>query len=140
MKSKDRGGELQSPHTFWGVLLGCLRNASISPQECFFTNAMMGLMPEGATGKMPIEKDFKEQYEYRQLLIKQIDIVMPRTLISLGGEAGRIVAEIRPTIPWHRSMHPSAREFKPLDRREIRITSEGQAIDRFITTSNISRH
>lgn len=142
MKSKDRGGELQSPHTFWGVLLGYLRNASMSPQVCFFTNAMMGLMPEGATGKMPIEKMFKEQYENqcRQLLIKQIDIVKPRALISLGGEAGKFVAKIRPTIPWHRSMHPSAREFKPLDRREIRISSEGQAIDRFITTNNLSRH
>jgi len=128
--SRQRGGELQSSHTFWGVLLAYLKQVDIRPNQCFFTNALMGLKPGKATGKMPTTPEFELQC--LQFLQRQIQIVRPRFILALGGEASKRLAKIHPPMPWHQSMHPSAREFKPLVTREDRIVAQGVAIASFL--------
>ena len=124
--SKLRGGELQSSHTFWGVLLAYLESAELNPTDCFFTNVLMGLKPGSATGPMPPSAVYENQC--LQFLKKQIQILQPRFIITLGGDASKRVNKIRLPVAWHQAMHPSAREFKPLVTRENRITAQGIAI------------
>jgi len=125
-KSKERGGELQSLHTFWGVLLAYLEDAGITPEGCFFTNALMGLKPGSATGSMPPSKIFESQC--LDFLNRQIQIVRPSLIVSLGGEASKRVCKTDAVVPGHKAMHPSAREFKPLVTRKLRIRAQGLAL------------
>ncbi|WP_243322280.1 uracil-DNA glycosylase family protein [Geothrix sp. SG200] len=124
--SKIRGGELQAPHTFWGVLLAYLKSAELSPFDCFFTNVLMGLKPGSATGPMPSSKIFESQC--LQFLVKQIQTVRPRFIITLGVDAYKRVDKAPLSVSLHSAMHPSAREFKPLITRDHRINEQGQAI------------
>ena len=128
--SQERGGESQLAHSFWGVLLRYIQVAGISPNDCFFTNALMGLKPGSATGSMPSTDDFKSQCH--EFLGIQIRIVKPRLIIALGGDASKRVKKLKLPGTWHKAMHPSAREFKPLVTREHRIQLQGNKIKDFI--------
>ena len=131
--SKSRGGELQSPHTFWGVLLAYLKSAKVPPENCFFTNALMGLKSGNATGPMPSTPEFETQCV--RFLVRQIQLVQPKLIISLGCEAPKRVKKAKPSIAWHQAMHPSAREFKPLLTRNERTHTQGLAIHDFIQSN-----
>jgi len=135
--SKERGGASQLPHTFWGVLLGYLREAGLAPTDCFFANALMGLKPGSAVGKMPPSVDFER--ECLQFLDRQIRIVQPRLIIGLGGEACKRIKKMQSPVVWHKAMHPSAREFKPLATRQPRIQFQGHAIRDFIQLNRANR-
>lgn len=125
-KSKERGCELQSPKNYWGILHSCLKEAGIAPEECFFTNVLMGLKPGSATGPMPFSKLFEAQC--LEFLSKQILIVRPRLIVSLGGDASRRVRKISTVVARHYAMHPSARQFNPLATRNFYISEQASAL------------
>jgi hypothetical protein len=133
--SKLRGGESQSPHAFWGVLLAYLKSAELDPTNCFFTNVLMGLKLGSATGPMPPSAVYEEQCLL--FLQTQIQILRPRFIITLGGDASKRVNKIRLPVAWYQAMHPSAREFKPLLTREHRINAQGVAIKDSMKRNNI---
>jgi hypothetical protein len=55
----NRKGEVKSD--FWKMLKNFLREAdNLDPADCFFTNALMGLKPGGASGPMPCFPGYKE--------------------------------------------------------------------------------
>ena len=78
------------------------------------------------------------EYEDQCLLFlqKQIEIVEPRIVIALGGEANKRIKRINMSIEWQQVMHPSAREFKRLITRKDRILAQGQAIRNFLINAS----
>ena len=129
-KAQQRGGEVHS--LFWKVLLGYLATARLVPEQCFFTNALMGLKSGSALGGMPTVPGYLD--ECRAFLVRQIDIVAPRAIITLGGHAERFARGAQPDIPRTAAMHPSARELKPLNAREQRIEDQGMKVQVFLST------
>jgi hypothetical protein len=105
--SKRKGGEVKS--LFWTILRGYIDY----PEQCFFTNVFMGLQPESAVGKMPSIPGYEAQC--LEFLRAQIEIVNPRIVVALGGDARRLVRRVIPNAPH--LTHPSARTFIPLATR-----------------------
>jgi hypothetical protein len=123
-RSHRRGGEADS--MFWRILLEYLQAAMISPDECFFTNALMGLKPGSALKRMPTVAGYLEQC--RSFLLRQIEIVAPRAIIALGNSADAELKKAGSPIHWTQVRHPSAREFTPLSTRHERARRIGESI------------
>jgi len=101
---------------FWNTLKDFLRCAGLDPSDCFFTNALMGLKPGSATGPMPPRPDHRRQCQH--FLLRQIEIVNPRALVTLGGDSEKQRARAfelsrsRPRLSHRAVMHPSTRPFQ----------------------------
>jgi hypothetical protein len=121
-KSLTNGGEPTGP--FWTKLIAILQAASLSPEDCFFTNALMGLKPGRATGPMPGVAGYKDQC--LSFLREQVEIVAPRAVVALGVNAERYVSRIDKA--WIRSRHPSDWYFRDLATRRERLEEEGHRI------------
>ena len=75
--------ELES-QTWWN-LLPLLRSVDIQPEDCFFTNAYMGLIEgEENTGEFPGVDDPGFVQRCRSFLAKQIAVQKPRLILTLG--------------------------------------------------------
>jgi len=128
--SQAKGGEVGSE--FWKRLLGYLQGADLPPENCFFSNVLMGLKPGSALGAMPSVPGYEEQCQL--FLLRQIEIVAPRAIVTLGGKASERIRRAAPKIPWRPAMHPSARDFAPLSTRCQRVAAQGNAIKSFLAT------
>ena len=122
--SQQRGGEGNS--TFWKILRGYLDVAGLRPDQCFFTNALMGLKPGSAVGPMPTVPGYEEQC--RAFLLRQIEIVKPCAVIALGNSAEAQIKKSSPNVVWTRLRHPSARDYIPLATRRELVWRMGQAL------------
>jgi hypothetical protein len=129
--ARKRGGEGDKP--FWKVLKDFLQTASVDPSDCFFTNALMGLKPGAASGKMPSVPGYKKQC--RCFLLRQIEIVGPRAIVVLGSDAeSEIRGAIRMRQPgdlgiaWTKVMHPSARSVNQRPTRAEWIAAQSSSI------------
>jgi hypothetical protein len=71
---------------------GCSASSQVqlSPDEYFFTNALMGLKPGRAEGDMPSVAGYKDQCQH--YLKQQVEIVNPRAVIALGVTAEKYVS------------------------------------------------
>lgn len=68
----------------WGPLRCLLRDVSIQPELCFFTNAYMGLgLKSRATGKFPGATDSFRKH-CQAFLKEQIKVQKPRLILTLG--------------------------------------------------------
>lgn len=127
-RSLINGGEPTGP--FWTKLIAILDAASISPEDCFFTNALMGLKPGSATGSMPGVAGYKKQCLL--FLREQVEIVAPRAIVALGANAERYVSKLDKV--WIRSRHPSDWYFRDLATRCERLGQEGSSIAQFLAS------
>lgn len=125
-KAHEDGGEPDGQ--FWKKLLGILHGAALSPKQCFFTNALMGLKPGSSTGSMPGDSKYRKQCA--MFLRKQVEIVKPKAVIALGVKAESFVARLGK--PWKKSLHPSARHFNEKATREERLKEQGEQIAEFL--------
>jgi uracil-DNA glycosylase len=125
-KCKRNGGEAQS--FFWRTLLAYLSQASIRPERCFFTNALMGLKPGNAIGPMPAVPGYYD--ECQAFLKRQIEIVDPSLIVTLGQKARARVTNLQTTVPSVGLLHPSARELKPLTTRCSFIEREAEVLSK----------
>jgi hypothetical protein len=121
-KAFDNGGEAGGE--FWRRLLGILAGASLCPENCFFTNVLMGLKPGSATGSMPSVPGYRDQCA--QFLRKQIEIVRPSAVVALGVNAERFVSRL--DWPWIRSLHPTDWHFREKTTRQQRLKTQGALI------------
>jgi hypothetical protein len=124
--SYARRGEAEGE--FWKRLLVLIDAAELSPDECFFTNALMGLKPGKAEGEMPSVSGYKDQC-YRFLRL-QVEIVQPRALIVLGVKAEKYVHGLG--CPTLISTHPKDWRFRELATQRERLLAEGKRIGAFI--------
>jgi hypothetical protein len=125
-RSIVKGGEAHS--FFWGILLAYLAHARIGPEQCFFTNALMGLKPGSAVGAMPAVPGYHD--ECHAFLNSQIEIVNPSLIATLGKKAFSRVSKLRPGVRLVRLLHPSARELRPLATRRKVVEREGSLLSR----------
>ena len=84
----------------WMYLRLLLQDAGIQPEDCFFTNAYMGLRSTGkSTGPSPGMVDPKF-VEHCQLFFlgKQLPVQKPRLILVLGAEARKFIAQLSPDL------------------------------------------
>jgi uracil-DNA glycosylase family 4 len=120
------GGEVNGE--FWRRLSAILAGAGLSPESCFFTNALMGLKPGSATGSMPSVHGYREQCAL--FLRKQIEIVRPCAVVALGVKAESFVSKLKQ--PWMKSLHPTDWHFRERITRRQRLKAQGELIAEFL--------
>jgi len=104
-RSRKRGVEALGAAT-WKNLVSYISFAGLHPEECFFTNALMGLQPSKALGKLKTTTLFREQC--RVFLGEQIAFVQPRLIVALGAVAREDLAGIPAACGALSLMHPYA--------------------------------
>lgn len=116
----------------WQNLLRLLRcrSVGIRPEDCFFTNAYMGLLAGCSTneGESPGAKDpvFKQYCE--SFLAEQIAELRPRLILALGTFVPRFIASISSDLAaWRR-----CETFRELDKsgplkRDVHFGTRGRA-------------
>jgi uracil-DNA glycosylase len=104
-RSRKRGVEVLGAAT-WKNLLSYISFAGLDPAECFLTNALMGLQPSKALGKLKTTTLFREQC--RTFLSEQIALVQPRLIVALGAVARADLAGIPAACDALTLMHPYA--------------------------------
>lgn len=129
-RSFEQRGEVGGQ--FWQRLLGVLKGAGIQPDDCFFTNALMGLKPGNAEGAMPSVRPYKNQCQ--RFLRLQVEIVKPRAVIALGVNAEKYV--LRLDCRYLSVKHPSGWSFCELATREERLLAEGRRVGEFLSKSH----
>jgi hypothetical protein len=122
--SKEAGGEAQSP--FWRNLLAYLSHAGLEPEDCFFSNALMGLKQGSTTGPTPSTPAYKD--ECQAFLAEQIQIVKPSLVVALGEKAFMCARKLKLSIRCVRLLHPSARELTPRATRQSHIAHQGDVL------------
>lgn len=100
-KSRQRGRENVKVGA-WGSLVRLLRECDIAPEDCFFTNAYMGLKANvdqstgrnRSTGRFPGAVNHSFVYRCHAFLLKQIQTQQPRLAFTLGNEALPVLAPL----------------------------------------------
>lgn len=91
-------GENKS-ETFWRQLQLLLHDAEVPLNSCFFTNAIMGLRARGAsTGKSPGFRNQSFRGQCEKFLARQIEVVRPAVILTLGEFAPQVLATIAPAL------------------------------------------
>jgi hypothetical protein len=108
------GGEVETMRT-WVGLYDLLGRADVNREECFFTNAYVGLIDdEHAIGPFPGRKDRQFVCWCRKFLRFQIDTMKPSVIATIGGDARRFVGRMTPDLAMWR-----ARPSLTVSRAEI---------------------
>ena len=103
-KTKDYREALRIGHeldtsTTWRHLCPLLRDARISPECCFFTNAYMGLRTgRSSTGPSPGTKHKGFWQWCQSFLREQLAEQKPRLIAVLGLEAAELIASVSPDL------------------------------------------
>ena len=139
IKAYQRSHRLKGEVTkiFWKKLLQIVKFATLTPEECFFTNALMGLKPGSATGSMPTVPNYAK--ECTAYLAIQAKIVRPKAVIALGENAIRYVSTLN-DYPTFKIRHPGDWHFRELKTRQERLEVEGRALGVFLSSCPIVTH
>lgn len=90
---KEKGEETRSPT--WRSLLELLEDASISPKDCFFTNAWMGLRSNGpSTGPYAGSLDAGFTARCTAFLACQLATQRPRLIVTLGKQSPQMLMKL----------------------------------------------
>lgn len=96
--SLRRGSENLNGPT-WRTLRTVLLRAGIALEECFFTNAYMGLKAGAqATGPFPGARDAAFVRRCQRFLLEQIRLQQPRLLLTLGKEVLPVLVPLAPEL------------------------------------------
>jgi uracil-DNA glycosylase len=114
-RSFQRAGEnLKSPT--WRTLLAFLKQIGIPPEQCFFTNAYVGLLAgDRATGPFPGAQDRDFMCRCRTFLLKQLQLIQPRLILTLGTHVPRFLKPLSPEL----HVWPRLTTFRMLDERGV---------------------
>ncbi|HZC05290.1 MAG TPA: uracil-DNA glycosylase family protein [Ktedonobacterales bacterium] len=115
-KSLAKGTENVNGPT-WRTLLALLSACDIAPEDCFFTNAYMGLKADTdkatgkntSTGTFPGAGNHAFSYHCHAFLLKQIRAQQPRVVLTLGEKVLPMLAPLAPelTAAWRGASHLS---------------------------------
>ncbi|MCA9958869.1 MAG: hypothetical protein KC443_07540 [Anaerolineales bacterium] len=92
---KSRTGEVhpEGRAKTWIHLLKFLKEVSLSPKDCFFTNLFMGLREDGkSTGKFPGAKDDGFVERCLNFFEMQVQAQQPKLILTLGSIVPRYIA------------------------------------------------
>lgn len=110
-KQKD-GEELKNPT--WKYLLTFLYELNIKRDECFYTNAIMGVRKgdKKPTGKSPAFKDSMFIKECQNFFLYQIEIQKPRAIFVLGLRVAEFLSETSDELKDWKNI----KNFKSIDK------------------------
>lgn len=115
VEAKGRGSEnIMQTTGFWASFQAYIRACGLQNQECFFTNALMGLTAGNgpATGRLTGDgPNFRK--ECRVFFGEQINIVKPRAVVLMGDHAQEELGDFYSGIPTAKIPHPSSLRVKP---------------------------
>ncbi|MGZ3665075.1 MAG: uracil-DNA glycosylase family protein [Ktedonobacterales bacterium] len=96
--SLHRDGENLNGPT-WRTICSVLRQAGIALEQCFFTNAYMGLKAGSEPiGTFPGARDGDFVRRCQRFLTEQIRLQQPRLLLTLGKEVPPVLAPLAPEL------------------------------------------
>ncbi len=99
LASGEAHGGPERPMLTWRNLYRLLDAARLDAQECFFTNAFVGLKAgDDPTGRFPGADDPRFRSWCRHFLEDQIEVMRPRVIATLGNDARRFVATLAPDL------------------------------------------
>ena len=113
--SVERGCEDLSSPT-WKQLQAWFDQLPLSLDQCFFTNALMGIKVGSATGAIRAPRPYRSQC--RAFLLQQIEIVRPRLIVTLGSH---VLAILRPLSSELQTHWRSGNSLAALDRADAAI-------------------
>jgi len=91
-------GEVEGNVT-WRRLRRLLEEAGIGLQECFFTNAFVGLLKTDSNrGSQPGHRDPAFLADCRALFVRQLHLQRPRLLLALGRFVPNFLASLSPQL------------------------------------------
>ncbi len=116
--SLQRGGENLNGPT-WRTICNVLRQAGIAVEQCFFTNAYMGLKAGSVpVGTFPGARDGDFVHRCQRFLIEQIRLQQPRLLVTLGKEVPPVLAPLAPEL---RRAWAGLRTLQEVDARGVAL-------------------
>jgi hypothetical protein len=99
-QSIERGREFGWNAT-WDNLSKLLHSCGIRLSDCFFTNALLGLIETArSTGSHPGHRDPDFREACRRVLLASIERQQPKLILVLGLRAGRILGEVMGLAAW----------------------------------------
>jgi hypothetical protein len=111
-RSVAHGGEIQMPRgkpgyrhvPTWAALLKLLSDAHIAPEQCFFTNAYMGLRAgAGTVGRFPGARDADFVRRCQAFFLLQLHAQRPRVILALGAWVPAFLASLAEELSdWSR--------------------------------------
>ncbi len=104
-KHKKLSSEREDSAT-WRNLLKLLLEAGIKPEDCFYTNALMGVRPasDAKNGKSPGWADQNFVGKCTGFFHAQVSHQKPRTILALGSRVGDFLSGIYPEAAgWKKS-------------------------------------
>lgn len=117
-RSLRLGGENLKSAT-WGNLLAFLQEVGISPAQCFFTNAYVGLRAGNhAMGAFAGARDPGFVRQCRTFLLKQLQLMQPRLIFTLGVYVPGFLAPLAPEL---QSTWSDVTSLRTLDEREVAL-------------------
>ena len=120
-----RGIERMNTGT-WHFLIRYLKAADISPQCGFYTNALVGLQPDKANGKMYATAKFYS--ECNRFLVRQVAIVQPQLVVALGRKAAEQLELIDTTVRVVELLHPGNLVYRKSKEREALIAVQAEKL------------
>ena len=126
--SVKRGIEVMKWPT-WRNTRAYISYADLTEEQCFFTNALMGLQPKASRGMLRATDLFRA--ECLTFLGEQIAIIRPKAVIALGKESSQQIAALSPAVPVLNLLHPLAAL-----RHASLAQSEGRRLGQFLANLN----
>ncbi len=103
----------------WRTIRSVLVQASITLEQCFFTNAYMGLKAGSEpTGIFPGARDSDFVRRCQRFLLEQLRLLQPGLLLTLGKEVPPVVAPLAPEL---RVAWMGLRTLQEMDQRGVAL-------------------
>jgi len=131
----EHQSEVSKNNSTWRNLLILLKDCNIPFNQCFFTNAFMGLRAKATknTGRSILfQKRFEPEFKTHSLFFqKQVKLIKPKVIIAMGAHLPGYFARCYPQSS-SLSRLINVRTFKQLDEQietgEFHITEENRQI------------
>lgn len=117
-ESLTNGQENIERNATWRNLLCLLDSVGIDRNDCFFTNAIMGVRKaDKATGKSPAFRDKVFIKQCQEFFLRQLETQRPKAILVLGKYVAEFLASTsEQLIDWHR-----IKSFSEIDKAESQI-------------------
>ena len=116
--AKKNESEDISSNTTWKNLLCLLNEAKISPDNCFFTNAIMGVRNNGsAIGKSPGFKNKIFIEKCQEFFLYQLEMQKPKIILVLGLKVAEFLSETSNNLDKWRKI----KNYKTIDEKNLQI-------------------
>lgn len=124
-RSIERGLE-HGWNATWHNLSKLLHSCGIRLSDCFFTNALLGLIDTArSTGSHPGHRDPDFREACRRVLFASIEQQQPKLILVLGLSAGRILGEVMGLAAWSKAKTFPRFDAMHLSDVGLRLTCPG---------------